>query len=77
MPVISGSDTISFYSQHDLEYISDSGSFETYALVSNGEDEHPVTYALIFSVNKQKLSHQNCKQDIPRRKSLFDGSGQL
>ncbi|MDB5283279.1 MAG: hypothetical protein JWO06_2354 [Bacteroidota bacterium] len=75
IPLISGHDTLAFYSPHDFEQLNDTGLYRTYSVLSAGDAQHPGMYGLIFKVNKQtsKISFDTKKQ--PDAKVTTRGSG--
>ena len=56
MPLVTGTDTFEFYSQHDLEAISDTGEYSYYSLFSDGKLPDRIASGVTFRVNK--LSHE-------------------
>ena len=77
MPVVSGSDTLEWYSPHDLNFLSDDATTATYSVYSNGAEGAKPAGGVIFKMNKKTEEFKPVKYVWPKTVYLANGQGNL
>jgi len=75
VPIISGTDTLEFYAQHDLEAIGDTGNFNYYSLYSEGMEPGKLATIIIFKINKQTGQLSIINKRWPYEAVISSGAG--
>lgn len=78
VPIISGSDTLYWFSPHDLNLLSDDATAATYSLYSNGNEErHIPACGVIFRIDKRTYRPHLVKYIRPQTTYYASGQGNL